>query len=66
MDGGDLPPAPVPATTLLAIAATVPLCFAALVTLPARRWAHQPLPAPSLRATSAGRPTHESIEGGRC
>jgi len=42
MDGGDLPPVPVPATTLLAIAAIVPLGFAALVTLPARRWAHQP------------------------
>jgi putative ABC transport system permease protein len=42
MDGGDLPPVPVPATTLLAIAAVVPLGFAALVTLPALRWAHQP------------------------
>jgi putative ABC transport system permease protein len=42
MDGGDLPPVPVPAATLLAIAAFVPLVFAALVTLPARRWAHQP------------------------
>ena len=42
MDGGDLPPVPVPATTLLAIAAIVPLVFAALVTLPARRWAGQP------------------------
>jgi putative ABC transport system permease protein len=42
MDGGDLPPVPVPTTTLLAIAAVVPLAFAALVTLPARRWAHQP------------------------
>jgi putative ABC transport system permease protein len=42
MDGGDLPPVPVPTTTLLAIAAVVPLGFAALVTLPARRWAHQP------------------------
>jgi hypothetical protein len=42
MDGGDLPPVPVPAATLLAIAAFVPLVFAALVTLPARRWAQQP------------------------
>jgi putative ABC transport system permease protein len=42
MDGGDLPPVPVPTTTLLAIAAIVPLVFAALVTLPARHWAHQP------------------------
>jgi putative ABC transport system permease protein len=42
MDGGDLPPVPVPATTLLAIAAVVPLGFAALVTLPALRWARQP------------------------
>ena len=42
MDGGDLPPVPVPASTLLAITAIVPLGFAALVTLPARRWAHRP------------------------
>jgi putative ABC transport system permease protein len=42
MDGGDLPPVPVPTTTLLAIAAIVPLVFAALVTLPARLWAHRP------------------------
>jgi putative ABC transport system permease protein len=42
MDGGDLPPVPVPTSTLLAIAAIVPLGFAALVTLPARRWAHKP------------------------
>jgi putative ABC transport system permease protein len=42
MDGGDLPPVPIPATTLLAIAAVVPLVFAALVSLPARRWAHRP------------------------
>lgn len=42
MDDGDLPPVPVPATTVLAIAAIVPLGFAALVALPARRWAHQP------------------------
>jgi putative ABC transport system permease protein len=42
MDGGDLPPAPVPATTLLAIAAIVPLVFAVLVTLPARRCARRP------------------------
>jgi putative ABC transport system permease protein len=41
MDGGDLPPVPIPTTTLLAIAAIVPLVFAALVTLPARRWAHR-------------------------
>ncbi|HKA84524.1 MAG TPA: FtsX-like permease family protein [Acidimicrobiales bacterium] len=42
MDGGDLPPVPVPATTLLAIAAVVPLGFAALVAVPARRWARRP------------------------
>jgi putative ABC transport system permease protein len=47
MDGGDLPPVDVPATTLLAIAAAVPLAFAALVSLPALRRSRQP-PAPAL------------------
>jgi len=47
MDGGDLPPVDVAPTTLLAIAAAVPLAFAALVSLPALRNAHQP-PAPAL------------------
>jgi putative ABC transport system permease protein len=42
MDGGDLPPVPVPPTTSLAIAAAVPLAFAVLVAVPARRWARQP------------------------
>jgi putative ABC transport system permease protein len=42
MDGGDLPPTPVPASTLLAIAAVVPVAFAALVAVPARRWAQRP------------------------
>jgi hypothetical protein len=42
MDGGDLPPVPVASTTLLAIAVAVPLGFAALVAIPARRRARQP------------------------
>jgi putative ABC transport system permease protein len=42
MDGGDLPPVPVPSTTLLAIAAVVPVAFAVLVAVPARRWARRP------------------------
>jgi putative ABC transport system permease protein len=47
MDGGDLPPVDVPATTLLAIAAAVPVAFAAIVSLPAVRRARRP-PAPAL------------------
>jgi putative ABC transport system permease protein len=47
MDGGDLPPVDVPATTLLAIAAAVPVAFAALVSLPALRRARR-APAPAL------------------
>jgi putative ABC transport system permease protein len=47
MDGGDLPPVDVPATTLLAIAAAVPVAFAALVSLPAVCRARRP-PAPAL------------------
>ncbi len=42
MDGGDLPPVPVPSTTLAAIAVGVPVAFAALVAIPARRWARRP------------------------
>lgn len=41
-EGGDLPPVDVPGTTLLAIAAAVPVVFAALVSLPALRRAQQP------------------------
>jgi hypothetical protein len=47
MDGGDLPPVDVPGTTLLAIAAAVPVAFAALVSLPGVRRARRP-PAPAL------------------
>jgi putative ABC transport system permease protein len=47
MDGGDLPPVDVPAATLLAIAAVVPIAFAALVSLPAVRRARRP-PAAAL------------------
>ena len=47
MDGGDLPPVTVPSTTLLAIAAAVPVAFAALVSLPALHQSHQP-PASAL------------------
>jgi putative ABC transport system permease protein len=47
VDGGDLPPVDVPATTLVVIAAAVPVAFAALVSVPAVRRARRP-PAPAL------------------
>ena len=47
MDGGDLPPVDVPATTLLTIAIAVPVAFAALVSVPAVRRARR-APAPAL------------------
>ena len=47
MDGGDLPPVDVGTTTLLAIAAAVPVAFAVLVSLPALRQARR-APAPAL------------------
>jgi len=43
MDGGDLPPVPVPAGSLVLLAVAVPIGFAALVTLPAHRLAHRPI-----------------------
>jgi putative ABC transport system permease protein len=42
VDSGDLPPVAVPSTTLLAIAAVVPVAFAAIVSIPARRLARRP------------------------
>jgi putative ABC transport system permease protein len=47
MDGGDLPPVDLPATTLLTIAIAVPVAFAALVSVPAVRRARR-APAPAL------------------
>jgi putative ABC transport system permease protein len=47
MDGGDLPPVTVPATSLLLLAAAVPAVFAAIVSVPALRLARRPV-APAL------------------
>jgi ABC-type lipoprotein release transport system permease subunit len=47
MDGGDLPPVPVPAGSLVLLAVVVPIGFAALVALPARRLAQRAI-APAL------------------
>jgi putative ABC transport system permease protein len=47
MDGGDLPPVTVPATSLLLLAAAVPAAFAAIVGVPALLLAHRPV-APTL------------------
>jgi putative ABC transport system permease protein len=41
IDGGDLPPVPVPAVSLALLALAVPLGFAALVAVPARRLARR-------------------------
>jgi putative ABC transport system permease protein len=41
IDGGDLPPVPVPAGSLALLALAVPLGFAALVAVPAHRLAHR-------------------------
>jgi putative ABC transport system permease protein len=41
VDGGDLPPVPVPAGSLVLLAVAVPLAFSALVALPARRHARR-------------------------
>ena len=57
MDGGDLPPVDVGATTLLAIAAAVPVAFAVLVSLPALRQARR---APPPRS-----PTNDPHQPGR-
>jgi putative ABC transport system permease protein len=43
MDGGDLPPVTVPATSLLLLAAAVPAVFAAIVSVPALRLARRPV-----------------------
>jgi len=43
MDGGDLPEVPVPATHLALLAVLVPVAFAALVAIPARRQARHPV-----------------------
>jgi putative ABC transport system permease protein len=43
MDGGDLPEVPVPATHLAVLAVLVPVAFAALVAIPARRQARHPV-----------------------
>ncbi|HEY7660638.1 MAG TPA: ABC transporter permease [Actinomycetota bacterium] len=43
MEGGDLPEADVSASALLLVAAVVPLVFAAVVSLPARRLANRPI-----------------------
>ncbi|HEY7072800.1 MAG TPA: ABC transporter permease [Acidimicrobiales bacterium] len=43
MDGGDLPEVPVPAPHLVLLAVLVPLAFAALVAVPARRQARRPV-----------------------
>ncbi|HEU4396666.1 MAG TPA: FtsX-like permease family protein [Actinomycetota bacterium] len=47
MDGGDLPPVTVPATSLLLLAAAVPAVFAAIVSVPALLLARRPV-APAL------------------
>src|SRR5262245_56129573 len=43
IDGGDLPPVRVPATSLVLLAAAVPIAFAALVSVPARLLARRPI-----------------------
>jgi hypothetical protein len=43
MEGGDLPETGVSLLALLAVAALVPLVFAAVVSIPARRLAHRPV-----------------------
>jgi len=43
MDGGDLPPVPVPAGSLVLLAVAVPIGFAALTALPAHRLARRPI-----------------------
>jgi putative ABC transport system permease protein len=43
MDGGDLPEVPVPAPNLALLAVLVPVAFAALVAIPARRQARRPV-----------------------
>jgi hypothetical protein len=45
MDGGDLPPVTVPATSLLLLAAAVPAVFAAIVSVPALLLARRPVAA---------------------
>jgi hypothetical protein len=42
MDGGDLPPVPVPAGAVAGVAVVVPLAFAAVVSVPAWRRARRP------------------------
>ena len=43
MDGGDLPPSGVSALSLLLLAVAVPLVFTAIVSVPARLLARQPV-----------------------
>ena len=47
MEGGDLPEARVPATSLVLLAAAVPVVFAGIVSVPARLLARRPV-APQL------------------
>jgi hypothetical protein len=42
MEGGDLPEASVPGTALLLVAVLVPIVFAGVVSIPARRLAAKP------------------------
>ena len=43
MEGGDLPETGVSVTELLIVAVLVPVVFAAVVSIPARRLAHRPI-----------------------
>ena len=43
MDGGDLPEVPVPTSSLVLLALAVPVVFAAIVAIPARRQARRPV-----------------------
>jgi hypothetical protein len=43
MEGGDLPEVSVPATSLLLLAAAVPVAFAVIVSIPARLLARRPV-----------------------
>jgi hypothetical protein len=43
MEGGDLPSVSIPATSLVLLAAGVPIAFAALVSVPARLLARRPV-----------------------